>query len=115
MTGVVSATQKTGAEGEALAAGYLEKEGWTVLSRNWRTRRGEIDIIALEADTLVFIEVKTWPRGEAEDLELVIGYDGGHETGCQRAVGANEIELSASGRFSVSQSTGPRFSISIVS
>jgi len=66
---------ETGRSGETRVAGCLEDTGWTILARNWRTRRGEIDIIALESDTLVFIEVKTWPRGEERDLELVIGRD----------------------------------------
>lgn len=43
------------------------------MARNWRTRRGEIDIIGVDGDTLVFVEVKTWPHGQEGDLEKVIG------------------------------------------
>lgn len=48
----------TGKEGEDIAAGYLSEHGYRVLDRNYRTKSGEIDIIAREGDTLVFIEVK---------------------------------------------------------
>ena len=64
---------ETGRSGETLVAALLEREGWTIVERNWRTRRGEIDILAVESDTLVFIEVKTWPHGSPADLDLVIG------------------------------------------
>ncbi len=45
--------------GENLAVAFLEKEGFEVISRNWRFKRAEIDIIAKEKGILVFIEVKT--------------------------------------------------------
>ena len=46
--------------GEDLAVQHLEAGGATVLARNWRTRSGELDVVALEADgTLCFVEVKT--------------------------------------------------------
>jgi putative endonuclease len=48
-----------GARGEILAGRWLEHRGYTVLARNVRTRHGEIDLIALDALTLVFVEVKT--------------------------------------------------------
>ncbi|MCR5627859.1 MAG: YraN family protein [Lachnospiraceae bacterium] len=52
-------TREKGAREEELAAGFLEKNGARILERNFRNRRGEIDIIALEGDdTLLFIEVK---------------------------------------------------------
>lgn len=66
-------TAEIGRTGEDYACDKVVSWGWLIISRNWRTRRGEIDIIALDRDTLVFIEVKTWPRGQFEDLELVIG------------------------------------------
>ncbi len=48
-----------GGRGEDVAAEYLLGLGWTILDRNWRCRHGEIDIIATDGDTLVFVEVKT--------------------------------------------------------
>jgi putative endonuclease len=48
-----------GAFGEDLASKYLEDNGYKVLERNFSCRAGEIDIIALDVDTVVFIEVKT--------------------------------------------------------
>lgn len=55
---------KTGAAGEEMACRYLEQNGFRIIERNWRTRSGEVDIIARCGDTVVFIEVKT-RRGRA--------------------------------------------------
>ncbi len=49
----------TGEKGEAIAARFLKKEGYKIVSQNYRTSLGEIDLIALEGEALVFIEVKT--------------------------------------------------------
>ena len=51
--------QKFGKFGEDLAGRYLKKMGYQVICRNYRTRFGEIDIIAKDADTIVFVEVKS--------------------------------------------------------
>ena len=51
--------QIIGAWGEDLAAAYLIKNGLTILQRNYRTRQGEVDLIATDKSTLVFVEVKT--------------------------------------------------------
>jgi putative endonuclease len=51
--------QLIGNLGESLAATFLEKKGYTILERNWRTPYGEIDLIAQESDVIVFVEVKT--------------------------------------------------------
>jgi len=48
-----------GKAGETLAAEYLRQSGYTILERNYRSRSGEIDIIAKQGKTLVFAEVKT--------------------------------------------------------
>ncbi|HZZ45545.1 MAG TPA: YraN family protein [Pseudonocardia sp.] len=48
-----------GRHGEQLAVDYLEQRGYVVLSRNWRCRDGEIDIVATDRDRLVVCEVKT--------------------------------------------------------
>ena len=45
--------------GEQVAADYLIQHGYTLMGRNLRTPHGEIDILARQADSLVFIEVKT--------------------------------------------------------
>ncbi len=45
--------------GEDLAAAYLTAQGYTVIARNWRTRTGEIDIVARDGEWLVFVEVRT--------------------------------------------------------
>ena len=50
---------QTGRLGERAAARHLERSGYRVIERNYRTREGEIDLIALSGATLVFCEVKT--------------------------------------------------------
>lgn len=48
-----------GRRGEELAAVYLKAQGMRIVDRNWRCAEGEIDIVALDGDTLVIAEVKT--------------------------------------------------------
>lgn len=56
--------QELGKAGEALAVAELERRGYAIIARRYRTRHGEIDIVAEEGDTLVFVEVKA--RATAE-------------------------------------------------
>src|SRR5690606_25621321 len=42
-----------------LAANHLAAEGLTIIERNWRCRDGEIDLVARDGETFVFVEVKT--------------------------------------------------------
>jgi predicted AAA+ superfamily ATPase len=51
--------QKFGEKSENLAVWYLKKNGYKILEQNYRNRMGEIDIIAKEKKTLVFVEVKS--------------------------------------------------------
>ena len=51
--------QESGREGEERAVGFLQKKGYEILQRNVRYKRGEIDIIARDGDTVVFVEVKS--------------------------------------------------------
>jgi putative endonuclease len=51
--------RETGRRGEEAAAHYLAARGWRILHRNWRCRLGELDIVAEDGDTLVFVEVRT--------------------------------------------------------
>lgn len=53
------ARQRLGLDGETLACGELERLGYAIVERRYRTRFGEIDIIAIDAGTVVFVEVKT--------------------------------------------------------
>lgn len=48
-----------GARGETVAAAYLRRKGHRVIETNYRCRIGEIDIVCLDGDVLVFCEVKT--------------------------------------------------------
>jgi putative endonuclease len=57
-------TREKGTAGEDAAAEYLLSRGYTVQARNYRTKRGEIDIIAVAPDgTLAFVEVKAAASG----------------------------------------------------
>lgn len=52
--------RELGSTGEEYAARWLESRGWTVMERNWRSRYGELDLVALSPERrLVFVEVKT--------------------------------------------------------
>ena len=50
---------ETGRHGEELAVEFLKNSGFEILETNWRCHRLEVDIIAKDGDTLVFVEVKT--------------------------------------------------------
>ena len=60
----MSARASLGQWGERQARLYLEAEGYGIVAVNFRCRAGEIDIVALQDDELVFVEVKT-RRGDA--------------------------------------------------
>ena len=49
----------SGAFGEEWVAWYLQKKGWEILERNYHSRYGEIDMIAVDGPYIVFVEVKT--------------------------------------------------------
>ena len=48
-----------GKKGEQLAIDYLVEKGYTILDKNWRFQKAEIDIIAQKENTLAVVEVKT--------------------------------------------------------
>jgi putative endonuclease len=50
---------KLGEKGEGLAVKFLKKKGYKIIKQNYKTPIGEIDIIAKDEETLIFIEVKT--------------------------------------------------------
>ena len=61
-----------GGEGEQRAADHLRRAGFRLLQRNYRCRGGEIDIVARDGATIVFVEVKTRSRdgGELPEASL---------------------------------------------
>lgn len=64
--------QRCGREGEARAAAFLAARGLTILARNVRAPAGEIDLVALDGETLVFCEIRTRrSRGQGGALESV--------------------------------------------
>ena len=64
---------RTGKQGENLAAAHLVEKGYRILERNYRSVFGEIDIVAEEGDTLVFVEVKSRRSEAYGDPQLAVG------------------------------------------
>jgi putative endonuclease len=60
---MTDARRTTGRTGERLAATHLERSGYRILDRNFRTRHGELDLVAADERGIVFCEVKTRVRG----------------------------------------------------
>ena len=63
---------KKGRAGEIAAALLLEQKGMKVLERNFRSYIGEVDIIALDGECVVFAEVKTWSAYGIDALEQAL-------------------------------------------
>lgn len=69
---------KVGAYGEDIAARYLEKQGHTIIGKNYLKKWGEIDVISRETkenkQVIHFVEVKTVSYGTKSDLENAVSY-----------------------------------------
>ncbi|HEX8645973.1 MAG TPA: YraN family protein [Thermoleophilaceae bacterium] len=61
-----------GSLGEQIAADHLTGAGYEILDRNWRVREGELDLVAADADAIVFCEVKTRVAGGRSGPELAL-------------------------------------------
>ena len=68
-----SSNKQIGKDGEERAAKFLAHAGYEVLVRNYRSRFGEVDIIVCKDETVVFVEVKTWPKGDFFSLAQAVG------------------------------------------
>jgi putative endonuclease len=64
---------KTGKKGEEIAVRHLQKLGYRILERNYRCPLGEIDVVARDKDTIVFVEVKSRKTEACGDPELAVG------------------------------------------
>lgn len=94
--------QAEGRHGEDLAHRYLKGIGFTVVARNYRLNsgRGEVDLIAWEGDTLVFVEVKTRSSSEFGPPDRAIGEEKrGHLLGVARDYAARRKTSMADVRF----------------
>ncbi|MCK9540432.1 MAG: YraN family protein [Novosphingobium sp.] len=68
--GARASRERQGRRGERLAAWWLRLKGWKIVDRRVKTPRGEVDLVARDGATLVFVEVK-W-RARAADLDFAI-------------------------------------------
>ncbi|HET7589558.1 MAG TPA: YraN family protein, partial [Solirubrobacterales bacterium] len=69
---MTNARRRIGARAEELVSRRLQASGWRILERNARTRHGELDIVALDGGTLVFVEVKAARAGAESGPERPI-------------------------------------------
>jgi putative endonuclease len=67
-----SANTRKGRDGEQRAVEALEEKGMRIITTNFHSPRGEVDIIAQDGDAIVFIEVKAWSAYGMEDLQYGI-------------------------------------------
>lgn len=67
--------QPLGERGEAFACRYLKKQGYSIVARQDRSKLGEIDIIAVQERTLVFVEVKTRTSDEKGSPDEAVGQE----------------------------------------
>ena len=63
-----------GTQGETIAADYLVKNGFKIIEKNFRTKWGEIDLIASKEGKLIFVEVKLKVGDRFGSPEEMIGY-----------------------------------------
>jgi putative endonuclease len=70
--GLTGQSKAKGFAGEERAASWLLSQGWTIRERNFRSRRGEIDIIAEKGPRLSFVEVKAWKSLPQSELEYAV-------------------------------------------
>jgi putative endonuclease len=72
--------------GEAAAARLLQRLGMRIIDRNWRCRLGELDLVAFDGSTLVFVEVKA--RSQDSFVDPALGVDHRKRVRVRRLAGA---------------------------
>lgn len=72
LTNSMNTKAQTGQEGESLAADYLESKGFSILEKNYRHKRSEIDLIVKLNNLLIFVEVKTKTNTSYGNPEIAI-------------------------------------------
>ncbi|MEN6321530.1 MAG: YraN family protein [Syntrophaceae bacterium] len=66
---------RTGKHGEDIAAAYLKKRSYKIIERNYTCLFGEIDIVAKDGDTIVFVEVKSRKSENFGDPQVAVGLE----------------------------------------
>jgi len=66
---------QTGKRGEEFAVAYLKKNGYRIIERNYKCHYGEIDIVAKEGNTVVFVEVKSRKSEDFGDPQTAVGWE----------------------------------------
>jgi len=72
---MVDIRKKLGNRGEKIAAKFLRKQGYQIIEKNYHSRLGEIDIVAKEDESIVFVEVKTRCSTDFGLPEEALSYD----------------------------------------
>ena len=65
-------SKERGKKGEEYAVGFLKGLGYRILRKNFRWRRGEVDIIAEYNSSIIFVEVKNWEFYDISDMEFAL-------------------------------------------
>ena len=94
---------EVGVKGEEIAYFHLRQNGYTVVARNWRNsrRKGEIDIIAWEGETLCFVEVKTRTRKTIVPAETAVNREKMKELAGMARLYLRQLPLGTKFRFDV--------------
>ena len=66
---------RTGKRGEEIAVAYLKSKGYRIIERNYKCLFGEIDIVAKEGNTVVFVEVKSRKSEDFGDPQAAVGWE----------------------------------------
>ena len=78
--------REIGRRGEDVAAAFVMGLGWRVVVRNFRCRAGEIDVVAIDGDTVVFVEVRTRAGEWIAVVQLYRSLGGGWDAADERAM-----------------------------
>ena len=97
-----------GPRGENAAAKHLRGLGYKILARNYRCKLGEIDIIARDGKTLVFVEVKTRTADEPEPEEQVNAHKRRQITRCAEFYLSRYSNVQPAARFDIVAIVWPR-------
>jgi putative endonuclease len=102
---MTQSTNRLGRIGEDLAARHLESQGYRIVARNWRAAagdiRGEVDIIATSAQTLVFCEVKSRRRTVCDDAFAAVTWSKQRQLRRLAALYLTRVAAHADVRFDV--------------